>query len=432
MLASQLEQASMGNKSTTRRWTIRFGIEQLDGLQAIHSSYGDLQPSSTAVASRTDTFFGGELPNWKAIIRAGGNATTIANGVRFYVNGGLSTFDSRTFGYVNGDDNNPLNARRSRVVGPNSIPFGSVPSDTDALAAINDARTKFAKSVEGALTLFSGGVFLGELREALHMIRHPAVGLRRGIGDYLKNLLNNSRRLRKMPRPRRQRAIQQTYLEYVFGWSPFINDLEDASQYLQRKQDQLYQELAPVRGLGRSEWIDSDIANLYGSGFGIVRYRRRNRCIVTAVLAGAISSRASNPKLLDSSSLGVSLRSFVPTLWELLPWSFVADYFSNVGEVLTGWSNQSTHLAWGRDTVIKESLMELYDQYQQPFANTIYVDRSFSPASVATGYRSFSRQPISSPPVPMLRFELPGFGTKWINLAALATARRSLSRLNSP
>jgi hypothetical protein len=346
----------------------------------------------------------------------------------------MASFDSRVFGYngLAGGSSNPLNARRGHVVGPNSIPWGSVPADADALAVVNEARVKFARSVEGALTLFQGGVFLGELREALHMIRHPAIGLRRGIGDYLKHLQNNSRRLRKMPRPRRQRAIQQTYLEYAFGWVPFIHDLEAASSYLQRRQDQLYQELAPVRGMSQSSWIDSDSFGQYGSVVGSVQYRLRNRCIVTAVLAGAVASKASSQQLLDSSALGVSIRSFVPTLWELLPWSFVVDYFTNVGDVLTGWSNQSTRLAWGRDTVIKESLMELYDQRQIPVSNFIYKDRSFSPASIATGYRSFVRQPILAPPVPMLSFELPGFGTKWINLAALFTARRSLSRLNSP
>lgn len=406
------------------RYTKPTGQLHLSGQPAVDGGYGDIV-TTDVVETQQDSFTGDKLPGWKSRIQQGLNATTSASGVKYTVNS-LGSFDNKVFLYTS-PSKTPSSARRSRVIGPNSINFGLTGSTPAQTTTLNEARTRFAKKVEQTMTLFSGGVFLGELRETLRMIRNPGKALRDGVSGYLNNLRKNRRRLMKMPRQSRQRAIQSSYLEFTFGVQPAISDLESASSYLERRQEQLFKELQVVQAFAQNRFMHPDAATFFGSGVGRVNFRRRNWREHTVVLAGAVSSRASSPLLLNSSSLGLSLRSFVPTVWELLPWSFVADYFTNIGDVLAAWSNQYVRLAWGRETVIDRSIVDLYDQKPHPLDPSYTIqDNSFTPCLFSTEVKSFTRTPITNTPVPDIMFEIPGFGRKWINLAALATARRSL------
>lgn len=415
-------------KTELKRFPFKWGAVQLSGQAAVDGEYSSMDPPNQWVLEGTNSFTGEELPNWKSLISQGLNATTVASGKLYEVQT-HRPYEARAYGYVSGPVNPPPASyfRRSRVVGPHTLSFGTPGPHANVTAALNDARSKFAKEVEKIYTLFNGGLFLGELREVLRMIRSPAKSLREGLQAYLNNLRHKRGRLRKLPYGRRERAVQASWLEYSFGWSPFISDLEDASKYLKRRYYQLQKELVEVGPVVASRvWSASQQRELL-SGIHQIYWKERRRRTATAVLAGAVSSRALGPNLLDSSTLGLSIRSFAPTLWELVPWSFLIDYFTNVGDVILGWSNQSLELAWGRETQIDEVITDLVDFVDTDYPGFTYLERSFEPGVTQARVKTFARNSITTPPIPGFYYEIPGFGVKWLNMAALFTARRDLS-----
>jgi hypothetical protein len=45
-------------------------------------------------------------------------------------------------------------------------------------------------------------------------------------------------------------------------------------------------------------------------------------------------------------SAGFTLKDFVPTVWELIPLSYVADWFFNIGAVLDAWAFNQSQISW--------------------------------------------------------------------------------------
>lgn len=413
----------MVTKTSTTVWGIKGCSVGLTGLAAEKGSF--TKPSFVATAFGPNSHTGVSNPSWKVQVSAGRQATTVASGVKTTIYGQGPY--AAVFGYGIPVVWTPQASRYSyglAVYNGSVVPPSPGPGK---VVAQNRARTKFTKRIEDVQTLFSGGVFLAELRQTLTMISNPAKLLRKGVDRYLLGVKPIVRRYRREPE-KASKFLADKWLEASFGWLPLLNDLDDARSYLDRRFEQLLQELVVVKGTAEVPEMLSDVGSTRGAGPITITFRTRVKATYTHVLAGAVSSRASSPKVINMSAMGLAPRSFAPTLWEVIPWSFLIDYFSNVGDVISGWANQYTTLAWGRETSIDTFLTELYDQHVS-FSLPLIIDRRWVPSSFWTQSKVFSRNPISTPPVPGLMFEIPGMGTKWVNMAALVRQMRSFRGL---
>lgn len=411
----------MPTKTNAKRYTILYGFHQTSGSAAINGAY--TTPATIGTFNGDDTFTGVENRNWRSQVRRAVNATTDASGtVRTFRGVGPTSY---VFGYTTSTPQTAA-ARRATNRWPSNVEWGSTSAVANDLLTQNIARARFAKKAEKIYTQFQGGVFLGELRETLHMIRNPAKSLRNKLGDHLALLKRKQGRLRRLPRERRERVVQSMWLEASFGWLPLLNDLDDARSYLDKRQDALYRQVITVKSGHELAWTLSESAQSGGSGANPLRWSRLIRRKCSHVLAGGVKSTASSKKLIDRSAMGLAPRNFVPTLWELIPWSFAVDYFSNVGDVIQAWSSQSVTLAWGRETQRRESFTDLINQRDDISTLRIVRDHNFIPGDYHAYQKQWSRAKILVPPVPEVMFELPGFGLKWMNLAALASAKRSI------
>lgn len=392
---------------------------QVSGAAAANWNYSGTPLYTTVICS--DSHTGSRLRNYKRLIARGMNATTPASGSleEYRVTPATEFVYGAT---TNTGTDSHRKAFAYWDMGLSSLP--ALPPTSELGDARNQAQMRFYKQLDEVMTAFQGGTFLVELRETLKMIRSPAKSLRSRFDDYITTLKKGRRGSSKQ----KKRFLADTWLEYSFGWAPLVNDLDEAASYLERRQDQLAQELVPVLGLGKAEFVtfstrQSQTNGALNIGATLRQYRRS-----TVVYAGAVSSRAAGSTLLTSASAGLSPRSFVPTLWEAAPWSFAIDYFSNVGDVISAWSNQNVGLSWGRHTEIRDGYTDVYYQQCRPDSALVRVfSHSFTPGSGYARRRTFVRQPISFVPIPSFSFELPGFGTKWLNIAALVDGRRRLS-----
>jgi hypothetical protein len=128
-------------------------------------------------------------------------------------------------------------------------------------------------------------------------------------------------------RARRKRVVGGSklfgdlFLEYHFGWEPLVKDIGGAVDLLQKPYPR-----GKVTGRGSSDKGSGIVHTQVGNEVAHDDYKIINKVRIQAEVS------VSNQNLFLASQMG-----FVNPLsvaWELVPFSFVVDWFTNVGQVL--------------------------------------------------------------------------------------------------
>lgn len=359
----------------------------------------------------TNSVTGADNPRWKQIILAGGNATNILSGSKRVIKGSMSDEVISKASHDNGGPCFDWFVATGSLIPP--VFFGA-PS-VDETSAVANARRQVISRAKSILTPVQAGVVMGELTKTVQMIKHPAATLRKSFDNYFSAL-------KKVPRKKssayRRKALNDTYLEYTYGWRPLMADAQNGLDTMRSYLAKRPFELQEVRGKGFSESTSfgSEAGNSY-SGCQ-VWYRPANyRKLEVKTVAGIrIQSRAT----LDSlpRSLGLYPESFVPTAYELMPYSFFIDYFSNVGAIIDGACLVNGNMTWSCET--KRTVARTTAMLTRVIGSNPYVVQSASVSNTVWEESSVDRQALTSI-VPPLDFRLPAFGSKTaLNIAALA------------
>jgi hypothetical protein len=256
------------------------------------------------------------------------------------------------------------------------------------------------------------------------MIRNPAKALRSGFDDFFTTL----RRRRKGSKNHRRRVLSETWLEYQYGWRPLVSDLEGGLDALSRFAQKPIR-FKSVSGSGRDERDHSPAPLEVDSGRILYTVNRKYHTIGTARYWGVVELQTGGSTSVPGN-LGFRLDRFVPSLWELIPYSFIVDYFSNVGDIISSWAFGMSQVRWVSKTIRTESSYELtVPSYRQnpgalPYTRSIMM----MPCKSVGSCVSVTRSPGVSTLVPSFRLEVPGMSSlKWLNLAALGRSRKSLT-----
>jgi hypothetical protein len=131
-------------------------------------------------------------------------------------------------------------------------------------------------------------------------------------------------------------------------------------------------------------------------------------------------------------TLGILPERFLPTVWELIPYSFVVDYFVNVGDIVASYAFQRNNIVWGF-TGYKVITTRKYSDtlwYFKPYPDGYYPGvKQLLRADVWGGgaelnVQSYTRDNIHSESfMPDLSIHLPFSNKAWINLGALLTQK---------
>lgn len=387
------------------------------------------------VVSTDEVNRGPRLSRYRELIRSGGNATTALSGSRTfsYVGTPGNLLATRTAKNPSFAWNNQKQVISGQLLWLSSAHLGGFTLDA-SVSASNRSLTNLYSNLSSVETSFKGAVFTGELRETLRMIRHPALSLRKGVGDYLGTL--HKRVPRKAPRRLKRKIVADTWLEYAYGWGPAINDLDSAIKAFYRSK-WVHPVFEMVRGHGQESItaVGPDLSDSMG-GFNLAWFvGSTNKEIKSVKHYGVYTSKGKGQR--DSHSYGFSPTEFIPTLWELLPYSFLVDYFTNVGDILSSWSYRFIGLDWCARTTYQELTCESSGTRKllawPPDPDT-YVDTIEGDPGYALASRSkFVRDPVVSLSVPSLELEVPGMkSVKWVNIAALATSLLSARKHINP
>lgn len=385
---------------------------------------------------------GNYLPNWRRVISSGGNATTVFSA---YVNDLKVVYANRRVDFD------------VRIDAVQNIwkPYYSLESSWRPWANINPishflildgaffgrARAKAIKSlyqqIWKANHQFQGGVFMGEVGKTVNMMGKAAKNFKSGVLDYVTTAVGI--RKGKGSKKSREKAIADTYLEYVFGWTPLLHDVKDAAVALARLNHEKRGERTRFRAYGVEEGQASksdgsiSFANLYTKY--LIYETAKVEVIYRGFLQGPRFEQA-NPSIDRIISMsGFDMRSFIPTVWELVPYSFLVDYFTNIGDCLQSYVTDTSPVVGLWLTEIWESRREqTFSPYNEPLTIQLFQNyhgaqnvRNFrfsgGTGQYVTITRNVSRAPASVP-LMLPRFEGFDINVKQLtNIGALITSK---------
>lgn len=387
-------------------------------LQSVNQSPYSVT-AEAATSNLLASYFNGEdFPDWWLQVRYGRNATTIASGSKDSMIGGPFLASMR---YENGSQKVDRLVQGDPHLGNLSPPPspGEAPGMSDSVR--NAVLTRFLLKCLAEQRKLQGGVFLAEFRKTYQMIRNPLKALDGAIKQYVGACRGRARHLSPKLIPR---MLSEEYLQFTYGAIPLFADIKGAYDACIRLRD--LPQLVRVRAFAEEERVISHTSGV-ASYYGIDYWREQIRSIkCQGRILGAVKVASVGPDLPLREATGLRLRDFVPTVYELIPYSFLVDYFVNVGDILNAWSFAQSDLAWHCSTYRTLCISTEYQSPARP--STVFglpvTAYSFEPTYAQRVQKSFSRnaEPLG---LPSLVFKLPSSGQN-VNIAALA-AFKSLS-----
>lgn len=391
----------------------------------------------------------GTMSNWRYRIARGLNATTLLDAERCsldytpghiylgkWCGGGVQQWGYYVY------DGDLFDGHTSIWTRPPAAPtvMDSKTRDEALARAISDARSKQSH--------FRGGNFIAELADTIRGLRNPAKGFRGLLDTYHRNARRRVKRavgrrappvtqqdFRRLERDApdvsraAQRALSDTWLESNFGWQPLLSDAVDAYKAIRA----LSARTPLARFFGRSSNDDqpSYTSNTRNLQITPMDFTVRTVLKYDVTFYGAVKVEVDAPPSGQAiEEMGVQAQDFIPAVWEAIPYSFLVDYFSNVGSVIEAVSFPRSDLAWiartFRNHSIRSSEQVAIRNSSPAFpANNSNFVWEFQPPRVEWTRSYVNRTAYSGSVVPGLRFEIPGSKNwrKWLNIAALARMR---------
>ncbi|DAD51694.1 TPA_asm: maturation protein [ssRNA phage Esthiorhiza.4_19] len=196
----------------------------------------------------------------------------------------------------------------------------------------NLARNKAYEALKGKVyTDAQLGVDFVEYRQALGMMASSAttlINVARKIrrGDFLgaKHALG----MKILPKDVSiRKSFANNWLEFHFGWEPLVRDIYDAAEVMNNP----LKAFSRARGAGSN--VDTGSYSEHNVNYNRSEFWRRSYYAVQ----GLTVDRITNSTLHALDQFGVI--NPVEIAWELVPFSFVVDWFVNVGQVLNSYSD---------------------------------------------------------------------------------------------
>lgn len=220
-------------------------------------------------------------------------------------------------------------------------PGSTVAGDTRLNGAVKSIAIAKAANAVGAVRV-NLPVAFSEFRQTRNLIASTAVSLVRAYADIRKGRFSKAaKRLGLDETPAALKggrakgmSPHERWLEYRYGWIPLLSDIKGSLEYLHEKAvaKQFYSVVKSTH-----EEYETVVSTLTDDG-NVTRagtsFRVSTRRTASITRKGIVTYRfrITNPNLAQNHQLGIDNPALVA--WELVPFSFVADWFVNVGDVL--------------------------------------------------------------------------------------------------
>lgn len=288
---------------------------------------------------------------------------------------------------------------------------------------------------------FQGLAFAGELGKSISMVIRPAKSLR-GRATTLINRLSKLRKRATGSHSSTVKAFADTWLETVFGWKPLLGDIEDGATAIARAACREYLARQQFRAYGSDVTLVSQSVGSVatsGTGFGDTFYYQQNRRVTNSsevILYGVWSAKLQDASRVASFSgelarlSGLNWADVPSQIWELIPYSFLIDYFSNIGDVIESSVNLEGGPSWVEEVTILETedlrVHTIDHQQMKTYLAGTYLTSSGPDVTSKSSYRTLSRHGFTGDfTISKIRLDIPS-PMQWLNIAALKLGARTV------
>lgn len=302
-----------------------------------------------------NTKSGSSVPGWRKLIEAGQFAASPYSCSLSRVQNAQSSLGVSTE-YTNPGVSQTKESFKGFFRAPAlpSLPTFPVEVDNKALSRI---LGKIRDQVEHVNVLPA----LGELRSTVRQFGAPAEAILSLSNRYINKLelaargLGGSTSFRKIEW---HRIVASSYLEYVFGLAPLMEDVKKIAEALARwdaeKNDELPRPTSSIFKANVKQktstnstvwggWL-SPAANIgcYDMYTTVTEFGARYSCRLNHTLQADFGS---NERLMQLLGFNNPL-NFIPTIHEVLPWSWLLDYLLNVQEIIEAGVTDTSYVEW--------------------------------------------------------------------------------------
>lgn len=320
-----------------------------------------------------------------------------------------------------------------------NVAFAPVHLNPDSTAAEAKCLALLYEKLRHEDSHMNGLQFIGELRESLRMIRRPGAAILKGLRRYDTFLRKARRGLpSKMSWDRKQEifllAASGAWLEVSFGWKPLIQDSMDIAETLARNSlpDRHRTRIRKYVETEPSVTVSDGSAKLGGpNDFQYTTYHRLNSSVRGVMYLIGLRYDASGPQEAISRFLklsGFTPENFVPTIYELIPFSWLVDYFTNLGDIISSTFTATRNLTFATKTTRQFTRMRATTLAFQPeFPDDGWgggTHRVLFFSNQGIGELEISRSTIERTvldqlPLPPFTWTLPGSVNRYANIGAL-------------
>lgn len=408
MLKTTDRSYSVSNRSFTVN---QFGVE----------SSGSFTQRFTQVGTRNTE----NSPLWRDRIKKGLNATGFLNGTDVVV----TKTPASTIRYLKVSGGSGL-LRQYYDGDPLALDeyYPGAVSTPHVVSADNTALMEFVSRIRQAQTKVQALVMAGEAGKTARAIANSGKQLQDGLFSLV---WDSYRRLKREPPATRRKnwsaIVSDLWLTYVYGVQPLISDIKGLAE-AKAQNDAAQNPRIFVQGKGKSNGFITSNQHILNLNGVIVSADSKREVFADCRYFGVVRATIPNTSNQMQSLAGYDWSNVVPSIWELIPYSFVADYFSNISEILDAWSLNQATVGWvsrtsrygGRNSILGSTDVTL---------NGPGDSSNYSPFTFTIETRTVDRRALSSVPVPGLVFSLPGM-KPWVNMIALGvTHNKALNQL---
>lgn len=298
-----------------------------------------------------------------------------------------------------------------------SLPTLSIVAD-DAAKAM--ALKYYNKEINEIFSPFSSQIFAGEIKETLSLLLNPTKSLRR----LYESIYLRKAGFDKLPNDDRVKAIASLWLEFRLGAMPLINDINSVLQILEGKAKRGF-----VKAYGEHKSVMKSTVETVPTWTAAHRHsviweRHVQYFLKAGITQELLSYHKDLKEYLDADF--ASTASFAGTLYELAPFSWLLDYFVNIGDIISSLQNIQTKTNFTVQTrVVTYRETRTWDRSEFVRMNTqfrdIKLERNIHPTMITTR-RRVDRSVIGSV-IPPINFTVPCTPTQVANTIALFIQR---------
>lgn len=242
---------------------------------------------------------------------------------------------------------------------PGTVSPATVHNTSNLTHAKAYATTKFLASIHESSVAVSGGVFVGELAETIRMLRSPMESLRHGYQTYIQNVEYRAIKAKIGGINKKRKSailndiITNTWLEAQLGLVPLFHDIKGL--------------IEAVRDLDLRNNI-TQVSAMHFEDIATAGYytRRMNDIDLSYNMTKKTTVKVYSkcgllPHVTDTlGALGFRGFEFVPTIYNLIPYSFVVDYFTNLNSLLTAAITIRDRITYSSISTVLETSSDLF------------------------------------------------------------------------